>query len=143
MYSGDFLCHLALWQRISGIESNNKFESELEQSENLPRNLKAYLVREIPELPGIDAMCYFMQGLPPEHLQKIIDNMIHTLNRKKFLDSLKTDDDYILLGVDGVQAFSSGRPLKHSTHKTHGNGRTTYHKYFLEAKIVSRQGDSL
>jgi hypothetical protein len=140
VYSGDFLCHLALWQRISGIESNNKFESELEQSENLPRNLKTYLGREIPELPGIDAICYFMQGLPPEHLQKIIDNMIHTLNRKKFLDSLKTDDDYILLGVDGVQAFSSGRPLKHSTHKTHGNGRTTYHKYFLEAKIVSRQG---
>jgi len=140
LFSGDFLCHLALWQRISGIESNNKFESELAQSENLLRNLKAYLGREIPELPGIDTICYFMQRLPPEHLQKIIDNMIYTLNRKKFLDSLKTDNDYILLGVDGVHAFSSTRPLEHSTHKTHGNDKTTYHKYFLEAKIISRQG---
>lgn len=140
LFPGDFLCHLALWQRISGIESNNKFESELEQSENLPRNLKAYLGRELPELPGIDTICYFMRGLPPEHLQKIIDNIISTLNRKKFFDSLKTDDGYILLGVDGVQIFSSMRPLKHSTHKTHGSGKTTYHKYFLEAKIISSQG---
>ena len=140
LFPGDFLCHLALWQRISGIESNNKFESELAQSENLLRNLKAYLGQELPELPSIDAICYFMQGLPSEHLQKIIDNIILTLNRKKFLDALKTDDGYILLGVDGVQVFSSARPLEHSTHKTHGNGKTTYHKYFLEAKIISRQG---
>jgi hypothetical protein len=140
LFPGDFLSHLALWQRISGIESNNKFESELVQSENLLRNLTAYLGREIPELPSIDAICYFMRGLPSEYLQEIIDKMISTLNRKKFLDALKTDDGYILLGVDGVQAFSSARPLEHSTHRTHGNGKTTYHKYFLEAKIISRQG---
>lgn len=140
LFPGEILCHLALWQRISGIESNNKFESELEQAENLLRNLKTYLGRNLKELPGIDTICYFMQGLPPWHLQKIIDNMISTLSRKKFLDSLKTDNGYILLGVDGVQAFSTTRPLEHSTHKKHGNGNTTYHKYFLEAKIISRQG---
>ncbi|OGV49554.1 MAG: hypothetical protein A2017_16345 [Lentisphaerae bacterium GWF2_44_16] len=57
--------------------------------------------------------------------------LISALNRKKIFDFLKTDDNYILLGVDGVQTFSSSRPLEHSTHRTHGDGKTTFHQYFL------------
>ena len=142
-FSGELLCQLVLWQRLSGIESNHQFESEMAQTEHLSHNLSQYLTREIAELPSIDTICYYLQHLKPEKLQGIIHAMISTLNRKKLLDGLKTDSDFLLLAVDGVHVFSSTRPLAHATHRCHGDGRTTYHQYYLEAKIVAPNGMAL
>jgi hypothetical protein len=142
-FSSELLCQLVLWQRLSGIPSNNQFELEMEKSEHLHANLSIYLKREIPGLPSVDAICYYLRYLQPEELQNVVDEMISTLSRKKLLNGIKTADGYLLLAIDGVHVFSSSRSLDHATSRRHGNGKTTYHQYYLEAKIVGLNGMAL
>jgi len=142
-FSGELLCQLALWQRLSGIGSNNWFELEMERSEHLLANLSRYMGREITELPSVDTICYYLRHQKPERLQGVVDAMISALGRKKLLDGLKTAEGYLLLAVDGVHVFSSPRPLEHSTFRRHGDGSVTYHQYYLEAKIVAPDGMAL
>jgi len=142
-FSGELLCQLVLWQRLSGIESNRRLEAEMAQAEHLPHNLARYMGCELPELPSIDTICYYLHHLQPEELQGVIDSMVSALNRKKLLEGLKSAAGFLLLAVDGIHVFSSSRPLEHSTYRQHGDGRTTYHQYYLEAKIVAPNGMAL
>jgi hypothetical protein len=131
---------MGIQERILGFQSNNEFEIAIQASPEIENNISHFIGKEINELPSVDAMCYFFQYTNPEEIHKVRKEMLNTLERKKFLAQLKTDDDYLLLAIDGVQTFSTNRKIKHSITREHDNKSVTHHQYFLEAKIVSKQG---
>jgi hypothetical protein len=139
-YPAELMLWMGVIQRLSGIKSNNEFESILNTSTEIENNIFSLPGISGDELPSIDDFCYFFQNLPPEELHKIRRKMLVALERKKFLSKLKTKDGYLLLAIDGVQTISTKRKFPHSTYCDNKNGTRTYHQYFLEAKIVSSNG---
>ena len=139
-YPAELILWMGVFQRLSGIKSNNAFESVLRTSTEIEGNMFALPGLSGDELPSIDAFCGFLQKLPPEELHKVILKMISALDRKKFLSKLKTKDGCLLLAIDGVQTISTKRKIGHSIQKEHKSGETTCHQYFLEAKIVAPNG---
>lgn len=135
---------LMLWivviQRLSGIKSNNELEITLKTSTEFEKNITLFLDAPCGELPSVDSLCYFFQHLSPEELCKVRSKIFATLERKKILEKLKTADGYLLLAIDGVQTFSTTRKIEHSTFRKHQNAPTTYHQYYLEAKVVGLTG---
>lgn len=139
-YPAELMLWLGIMQRIAGFRSNNEFEACLNSATDINGNLKHFVGKMVDEIPSIDDLCYFLQRLDPEELHKIRRKMLAALERKKFLKKLVDYEGYLLLAIDGVQTFSSGRPIEHSTYREHSDGKKTYHQYFLEAKIVCADG---
>ena len=139
-YSPELMIWMGVIERLAGFKSNNEFEINLQTSTEIEKNLSSCLGASIDELPSVDDFCYFFQHLQPVELQNVIHKMFGTLERKKFLKNLKTNNGYLLLAIDGVQTFSTQRPLEHSINREHSDDSKTYHQYFLEAKIVSANG---
>ena len=131
---------MGIQERILGFQSNNEFELALQASSEIENNISHFIGEEINELPSIDAMCYFYQHINPKEIHEVRKKMLNTLERKKFLEQFKTDDGYLLLAIDGVQTFSTSREIGHSITRKHDNKSVTRHQYFLEAKVVSKQG---
>jgi len=139
-YPAELILWMGIIERLAGIKSNNEFESLLRTSTDIEDNIFSLPGLSGGELPSIDAFCGFLQKLHPRELHNVIRKMIGALDRKKFLSKLKTKDGFLLLAIDGVQTISTKREIGHSTKREHQNGDTTYHQYFLEAKIVSQNG---
>lgn len=139
-YPAELILWMGVMQRLSGIKSNNEFESLLRTSTDIEDNIFSLPELSGEELPSVDAFCGFLQKLHPRELHNVIRKMIGALDRKKFLSKLKTKDGFLLLAIDGVQTISTKREIEHSTHREHEKGAPTYHQYFLEAKIVSQNG---
>ena len=140
VYPTELMLWMGVIERLAGIESNNEFESLLRTSTEIEENIFSLPGLSGKELPSVDAFCGFLQKLHPEELHEVIRKMLSALERKKFLSKLKTKDGYLLLAIDGVQTISTKREIGHSTKREHKNGVITYHQYFLEAKIVSKNG---
>jgi len=139
-YSTETMVWMGLIERLAGFKSNNEFEIALRTSTEIEKNMSFFLDQSIDELPSVDDFCYFFQHIIPLELHKIRKKMLKDLERKKFLENLKTKDGYLLLAIDGVQTFSTKRKIEHSINREHKNTPKTYHQYFLEAKIVSKNG---
>ena len=139
-YSTELMMWMGIMERITGFKSNNEYEISLQTSTEIENNLSCFLDTSIDELPSIDGFCYFFQHLPTTELHKIISKMFRSLERKKFMKRLMTNDGYFLLAIDGVQTISTKREIEHSINRNHKDGDKTYHQYFLEAKIVSTNG---
>ena len=131
---------MGVLERLAGMRSNNEFEGLMRSSTDIENNIFSMPGLSGGELPSIDAFCVFLQKLHPDELHAVIRKMIGALDRKKFLSKLKTNDGYLLLAIDGVQTISTKREIEHSTRRDHKDGATTYHQYFLEAKIISEKG---
>lgn len=127
-------------QRLSGMKSNNELEITLRTSTEFEKNVARFSDAPCGELPSVDCLGYFLQHLPPKELCKVRGKMLATLERKKFLEKLKTPDGYLLLAIDGVQTFSTTRKIEHSIFREHQDAPTTYHQYHLEAKIIGPNG---
>ncbi len=139
-YSPETLLLLALSQRLSGIKSNNELEEALKSSSEIKSNLARILELPPDEMPSTDCLDYFFEFLSPSELGKVRRWMISALERKKFCKKLMSKDAYLLLAVDGVQTFSTKRKIAHSIQRDHKDADTTFHQYFLEAKIVTPDG---
>ena len=139
-YSVEMMMWVGIIERLSGFSSNNEFEESLKISSEIEKNISIFLGLEVDELPSLDSFCYFFQKISSQEIQNINHKMFVTLERKKFLKNLKTADGYLLLAIDGVQTFSTQRKIEHSVNRKHENKPTTYHQYFLEAKIVGENG---
>jgi hypothetical protein len=139
-YTTEVIMSLGMIERLGGFKSNNEFELFLQTSTEIENNISTFLNTSVDELPSIDAFNYFFQRIPPDEIRKIMDKMFRELERKKFLNQLKTRAGEILLAIDGVQVFSTKREIGHSINREHKENDKTYHQYFVEAKIVSKQG---
>jgi len=139
-YDSEVMMCMGMMERLAGFKSNNEFEIALQTSTEIENNFSYFLDRPIDELPSIDGLCYYFQNIPPTELHKIIKKMFRNLERKKFLNQFRTNNGSLMLAIDGVQTFSTKREIEHSINRKHENNKTTYHQYFLEAKIVSKSG---
>jgi len=139
-YPAGLMLWIAVIQRLSGIKSNNELEITMKTSTQIEKNIALFSGAPCEELPSLDCSNYFFQNLPPEELCKIRRKTFAMLERKKILEKLKTTDGYVMLAIDGVQTFSTTRKIEHSTFRKHENGTTTYHQYYLEAKVVGLNG---
>ena len=139
-YDADAMMWMGVMERLAGFKSNNEFEIALQTSTEIENNFFYFLETSIDELTSIDNFCYFFQNLPPIELHKIIKKMFRDLERKKFLNQHRTNNGYLMLAIDGVQTFSTKREIEHSINRNHKNNPKSYHQYFVEAKIVSKNG---
>ncbi|MDD3102506.1 MAG: transposase family protein [Patescibacteria group bacterium] len=138
-YPAELILWLGLFERLSGVKSNNEFEMALKTATEIENNLLPFLNFPVDELPSIDDFCYFFQHLSPVELHQVRRKMLMVLERKKILKKLMPKDGCLLLAIDGVQTMSTKRKIAHSTFRNH-DGAKTYHQYFLEAKIISPDG---
>jgi len=101
---------------------------------------------ELERLPYSGTLKYFMEGVNPEVLCKIRESMVDHLFRTKRVYGMRTEPHLthgkrcFLVAIDGVHYYTSNRPIPHSTHRTHGDGRTEYMLCALEAVLVCPSG---
>lgn len=100
----------------------------------------------LERLPYSGTLKYFMEGIKPEILCKIRERMVDHLFRTKRVYGMRTephltrDKKCFLVAIDGVHYHTSNRPIPHSTHRTHDDGRTEYMLCALEAALVCPGG---
>jgi len=95
-------------------------------------------------LPDTDTCDKLLRKLPPEGLEKLKQEMVRILVRKKVFDKFRFDGLYHCVAVDGTGLHSYDyEPYPGCPKKTSKNGKTSYTVYVLEAKIVCPNGFSI
>ncbi len=95
-------------------------------------------------LPDMDTCDKLLRKLPQECLEKLKQEMIRVLLRRKVFDRFRFDRLYHSVAVDGTGLHSFDyEPYPGCPKKTSKSGKTTYTVYVLEAKIVCSNGFSI
>jgi len=95
-------------------------------------------------LPDMDTCDKLLRRLPQECLEKLKQEMVRVLVRKKVFDKFRFDRRYHSVSVDGTGLYSFDyEPYPGCPEKTSKSGKTTYTVYVLEAKIVCSNGFSI
>ncbi len=95
-------------------------------------------------LPDMDTCDKLLRKLPQECLEKLKQEMIRVLIRRKVFDKFRFDRRYHNVAIDGTGLHSFDyEPYPGCPKKTSKNGKTSYTVYVLEAKIVCANGFSI
>ena len=95
-------------------------------------------------LPDMDTCDKLLRKLPQECLEKLKQEMVRVLVRRKVFDKFRFDRLYHNVAVDGTGLHSFDyEPYPGCPQKTSKSGKTTYTVYVLEAKIVCSNGFSI
>ncbi|MGC9344373.1 MAG: hypothetical protein ACP5E3_16840, partial [Bacteroidales bacterium] len=95
-------------------------------------------------IPDTDTCDKLLRRLPQECLEKLKQEMIRVLVRRKVFDKFRFDRLYHRVAVDGTGLHSFDyEPYPGCPGKTSKSGKTTYTVYVLEAKIVCPNGFSI
>lgn len=95
-------------------------------------------------LPDTDTCDKLLRKLPPECLERLKQEMVRVLIRRKVFDKFRFNGFYHSVAVDGTGLYSFDyEPYPGCPKKTSKNGKTTYTVYVLEAKIVCPNGFSI
>jgi hypothetical protein len=95
-------------------------------------------------LPDMDTCDKLLRKLPQECLEKLKQEMVRVLVRRKVFDKFRFDRHYHCVAVDGTGLHSFDyEPYPGCPKKTSKSGKTTYTIYVLEAKIVCSNGFSI
>jgi len=95
-------------------------------------------------LPDMDTCDKLLRKLPQECLEKLKQEMIRVLIRKKVFDRFRFDRVYHSVAIDGTGLHSFDyEPYPGCPKRTSKSGKTTYTVYVLEAKIVCSNGFSI
>jgi hypothetical protein len=95
-------------------------------------------------LPDMDTCDKLLRKLPQECLEKLKQEMIRVLVRRKVFDKFRLDRLYHNVAIDGTGLHSFDyEPYPGCPKKTSKSGKTTYTVYVLEAKIVCSNGFSI
>lgn len=95
----------------------------------------------VQELPYWETINRYLKGLPPQELQKVIQNLVRRLLRSRVFEAEKIRGKYWQILVDGTQLYRSRKVLdEKSLYCMHHKGtekeyRENYY-YVLEAKLV-------
>lgn len=99
----------------------------------------------VRELPYWETINRYLKGLPPEELQKVIQNVVRGLLRSRVFEAERMRGKYWQIIVDGTQLHRSRKALdEKSLYCIHHRGteeeyRENYY-YVLEAKLVLHPG---
>ncbi|MCK5137128.1 MAG: hypothetical protein KAR19_15180 [Bacteroidales bacterium] len=95
-------------------------------------------------LPDTDTCDKLLRKLPQEGLERLKQEMVRILVRRKVFDKFRFDGLYHSVAVDGTGLHSYDyEPYPGCPKKTSKSGKTTYTVYVLEAKIVCPNGFSI
>ncbi len=95
-------------------------------------------------LPDMDTCDKLLRKLPQECLEKLKQEMIRVLLRRKVFDRFRFDRLYHSVAVDGTGLHSFDyEPYPGCPKKTSKSGKASYTVYVLEAKIVCSNGFSI
>ena len=95
-------------------------------------------------LPDTDTCDKLLRKLPQECHEKLKQEMVRVLVRRKVFDKFRFDGLYHNVAVDGTGLHSFDyEPYPGCPKKTSKNGKTTYTVYVLEAKIVCSNSFSI
>lgn len=104
-------------------------------------NYKKMLGCRIPDMDTCDKL---LRRLPQECLEKLKQEMVRVLVRRKVFDKYRYDRIYHRVSVDGTGLHSFDyEPYPGCPKKTSKSGKTTYSVLLLEAKIVCPNGFSI
>ncbi len=95
-------------------------------------------------LPDMDTCDKLLRKLPQECIERLKQEMVRVLVRRKVFDKFRFDGLYHSVAVDGTGLHSFDyEPYPGCPKKTSKSGKTTYTVYVLEAKIVCSNGFSI
>lgn len=96
-------------------------------------------------LPHMDTVEDFLRQLNDQELEHFKAAMLSHLIEQKVLHHFKLLGKYFMIAIDGTgtNSYSENDEGKTRVHKTSKNGKTTYHHYVLEAKLVTASGLSI
>ena len=95
-------------------------------------------------LPDTDTCDKLLRRLSPECLERLKQEMVRVLVRRKVFDKFRFDGLYHSVAVDGTGLHSFDyEPYPGCPKKTSKSGKTSYTVYVLEAKIVCPNGFSI
>jgi len=96
-------------------------------------------------LPHMDTVEDFLRLLSPGELEHLKAAMVSSLIEQKVLHQFKLLGKYFMVAIDatGINSYEENNEEEDRVHKTSKNGKTTYHSYVLEAKLVTASGLSI
>ncbi len=95
------------------------------------------------QLPHLDTSDDFFRQLPKEELEQVKVGMISRLIRNKIIEHGKFRG-YYTIAIDATGVINNGeKPCEGCSHKTSKNGKITYYRNVLEAKLITPSGFSL
>jgi len=113
----------------------------LSQKGRFTANYKKMFGCRIPDMDTCDKL---LRRLPQECLEKLKQEMVRVLVRRKVFDKYRFGRHYLTVAVDGTGLHSFDyEPYPGCPQKTSKSGKTTYTVHVLEAKIVCPNGFSI
>jgi len=96
-------------------------------------------------LPHMDTVDDFLRLLSADELEHFKAAMVSALIEQKVLHQFKLLRKYFMVAIDatGINSYDENNEEKDRVHKTSKNGKTTYHSYVLEARLVTASGLSI
>ncbi|MBT3353746.1 MAG: hypothetical protein HN402_02400 [Candidatus Scalindua sp.] len=95
-------------------------------------------------LPDMDTCDKLLRQLPADCLERLKQEMVRVLVRRKVFDKFRFEGLYHSIAIDGTGLHSYDyEPYPGCPKQTSKNGKTSYTVYVLEAKIVCANGFSI
>lgn len=128
---------LFLFKEVSRNAINNN-RKEKQFRKNYQRIFKR-------RLPHMDTVNDFLRLLSAEELEHFKAALVSSLIEQKVLHRFKLLGKYFMIAIDasGTNSYDQNNKEKDRVYKTSKNGKTTYHTFVLEAKLVTHSGLSI
>ena len=116
------------------------FRSRLDKEELFSQNYEKVFDMRLPHLDTPDD---FFRILPEDELENVKAGMISRLIRNKVIEHEKFRGYYVV-AIDATGVINYGEtPHKDCSYKTSKNGKITYYRNVLEAKLITPSGLSM
>lgn len=132
------------YKGIAGITSMQDMTDKF-NNQQIVDNISALVGTALDEtLPHHVTENEYLERLNPDELQKVIQDMVYQMIRRKSFDDAKFKKEWIII-IDGTQLYSGGRQINEKCLERHYNKGTdqetvNYHVDVLEAKIYFGSG---
>ena len=112
------------------------------KEEQFRKNYKGIFKLSLPHMDTVDEFLRLLSAVELEHLKA---DMVSSLIEQKVLHQFKLLGKYFMIAIDatGINSYDKNNKEKDRVHKTSKKGKTTYHSYVLEAKLVTASGLSI
>ena len=134
----DYLVLLALMMFSSQCRSRRRLGKALTGG-RLAANVWRLAGKAFSEACHTDTMNNIMIGLEPEELEQLIVKMVGRLRTRKMLRRFLLGGKFVV-AIDGTQLFRVNEPVGEGWLTQTKDGKTTYSRYVLAAKIVTAAG---
>jgi hypothetical protein len=134
----DYLLLMALLMFCGQCGSRRRLGKALTGGK-LPANIWRMVGKQYNARCHVDTMNNVMEGIDPEALEGLIVKIVGQLRVRKMLRRFKVDGKFVV-AFDGTQIFRVSKPVGEGWLTQTKDGKTTYSRYVLAAKIVTSAG---